>query len=63
MPEVESWSVGKILAHRPSPYDYMQFSVFKNLDALNKYRNHPDHKPVKTKLKQVFDYEVIDSED
>ncbi|MBI2588842.1 Dabb family protein [Candidatus Saccharibacteria bacterium] len=60
--EVKTWSVSKVLSMRPSPYDYVQFSVFDNVKGMDQYRHHPRHEQVKAKLKQVFDYEVVDFE-
>jgi len=60
--EVKDFRVTKVLAHPSHSYNYVQFSVFKDLPALDKYRHHPDHEEVKLALKQVFDYVVINYE-
>ncbi len=58
--EVKTWSVSKVLPMWPSPYDYVQFSVFDDVRGMDKYRHLPRHEQVKAKLKQVFNYEVVD---
>jgi len=60
--EVKDFRVAKLFPHRSNRYNYVQFSVFTDLNALDKYRHHSEHEEVKLALKKVFDYVVINYE-
>jgi hypothetical protein len=60
--EVQEWSVGKQALPSATAYDVAIVSGFENMEALERYRNHPNHVKVKDFLKGVADLVVVDYE-
>ena len=64
IPDIVSYETGINISSRSSAYDLILVSVFQDLDALDSYRNHPEHLKVTGHIKQivsdtiVVDYEV-----
>ena len=62
IPEVREWSVGKQALPSSTAYDLAIVSGFENVEALERYRNHPDHIRIKTLLTATADLVVVDYE-
>lgn len=63
IPEVREWSVGVDLAGAPQKnYDLAQISGFEDLQALRRYREHPEHVQVRDQLSKISDWVVVDYE-
>jgi len=62
IPEVREWSIGKQVYPSSTAYDLAQVSGFENAEALERYRNHPNHIRTKTLLSEIADRAVVDYE-
>jgi hypothetical protein len=62
IPEVREWSVGKQALPSSTAYDLAIVSGFENVEALERYRNHPDHIRIKNLLTATADLVVVDYE-
>lgn len=62
IPEVREWSIGKQALPSSTAYDLAQVSGFENVDALERYRNHPNHIRAKNLLSEIADRIVVDYE-
>lgn len=62
IPEVREWSIGKQALPSSTAYDLAQVSGFENVDALERYRNHPNHIRTKNLLSEIADWVVVDYE-
>jgi hypothetical protein len=62
IPEVREWSVGKQALPSSTAYDLAIVSGFENVEALERYRNHPDHTRTKNLLTEIADLAVVDYE-
>ena len=61
IPALYKMEVGANISTRPSAYDIVLISEFKNEDDLNTYRIHPKHQDVLTYMKQIIsDAKVVD---
>jgi hypothetical protein len=50
IPEIESYEFGRDIVKSERSYDFALVSAFDDLDALDRYRVHPDHQVVVKKL-------------
>lgn len=57
--EVKYLEVGINISDSPRAYDLILITEFENIDALNTYRNHDEHKKVLAKIKPLFDESVV----
>lgn len=64
IPEIKEIEVGINFADSPFSYDIVLISDFENREALDVYKNHPDHLDVAVFVKKivseraVVDYEI-----
>lgn len=62
IPEVREWSIGKQVLPSSTAYDLAQVSSFENVEALEKYRNNPNHIRTKKLMGEIADMVVVDYE-
>ena len=62
IPEIREWSIGTQALPSHSAYDLAQVSGFDNVEALERYRKHPDHVSIKNLLTGLADWVVVDYE-
>ena len=53
IPEILSYEFGRDLVRSERSYDFALVSEFIDLDSLQRYQKHPDHRVVVDKLKQI----------
>jgi hypothetical protein len=58
--EVREWSMGKQALPSKTAYDLAIVSSFENAEALERYRNHPDHIRTKNLLTEIAELAVVD---
>ena len=51
--EIHTYEFGRDLVHSPSSYDFALTALFANLEALNRYQNHPQHLPVLKTMQEI----------
>ena len=51
--EIHSFEFGRNITGSPGSYDFALVSLFANPEALERYRQHPHHRPVIKKIKQI----------
>jgi hypothetical protein len=54
--------MGKQALPSSTAYDLAVVSSFENAEALERYRNHPDHIRIKNLLAEIADLAVVDYE-
>jgi hypothetical protein len=62
IPEVREWSVGTQAIPSSTAYDLAIVSGFDDMEALERYRKHPDHIGTKALLAEIADMAVVDYE-
>jgi hypothetical protein len=62
IPEVREWSIGKQALPSSKAYDVAQVSSFENVEALERYRNHPNHTTTKNLMSDIADWVLVDYE-
>lgn len=62
IPEVREWSIGKQALPSSTAYDLAQVSSFENVEALERYRNNPNHIRTKKLMGEIADMVVVDYE-
>lgn len=62
IPEVREWSIGRQSVPSNTAYDLAQVSGFDNVEALERYRNHPNHIRTKKLMIEIADMVVVDYE-
>ena len=62
IPEAREWSIGKQAFPSSTAFDLAIVSGFENAEALEKYRNHPDHIGIKNLLTEIAEMAVVDYE-
>lgn len=62
IPEVREWSIGKQVLPSSTAYDLAQVSSFENVEALERYRNNPNHIRTKKLMGEIADMVVVDYE-
>lgn len=61
-PAVRQYAVSKVLPHRAEKFQYVQFSSFDDMRGVEEWRRMPTHEGIKSKLKKIASFEVIDYE-
>jgi hypothetical protein len=51
--EIQAYEFGRDVARDERSYDFGLVSLFANLEAVGRYRRHPDHLVVATRLKEM----------
>ena len=51
--EIHAYEFGRDLVRSPRSYDFALTALFANLEALDRYLEHPRHKPVAAKIQQI----------
>lgn len=51
--EIHVYEFGRDLVRSRRSYDFALTALFANLEALNRYLNHPQHKPVPKKIQEI----------
>lgn len=51
--EIHMYEFGRDIVHSDRSYDFALVSLFANLEALDRYRSHPDHLNVLAKIKNL----------
>ena len=51
--EIQSYEFGRDVVRSERSYDFGLVSLFSNMEALNRYRVHPEHQKVLTRIKQM----------
>lgn len=62
IPEVREWSVGEHMVPSEKGYTLAQVSAFEDLDALERFRLHPQHVEVRNVLAEIADWISVDYE-
>jgi hypothetical protein len=53
VPEIRAWLVGPNVKPRPAAYDFALISDFDDLDTLQRYVDHPEHRALVGRLDEV----------
>lgn len=61
--QVRGWLVGEQTFDNPKAWDFFQFSLFDDMNHLQRYREHPEHKRVRAVLASVSDWHAVDYAD
>ena len=51
--EIQSYEFGRDIVHSERSYDFGLVSLFANIEALNRYREHPEHQKVLARIKKM----------
>ena len=51
--EIHAYEFGRDLVHSPRSYDFALTALFANLEALDRYRNHPQHLKVLKTIQEI----------
>ena len=51
--EIREYTFGRDIVHSDRSYDFAMVSSFDDLDAMERYRTHPDHQIIFNKLQEV----------
>jgi len=70
IPQIHSYEFGRDLVRSPRSYDFGLIALFANLESLQRYQNHPEHRKVLETIGQIcqnvitvdFEYAAIKSE-
>jgi hypothetical protein len=62
VPELRAWQVGRNVNPRPVAYDFALVSEVDDLDALQRYVDHPGHQAVVALLREVCTWVSVDLE-
>lgn len=55
------WNVCRQSIDNPKAKDFFQYSVFRDADHLQRYKDHPEHQRVRSILSDICDWVVVDS--
>lgn len=53
IPEIKAFEIGKDALHSSMSYDMALIMKFESFEALEAYKNHPEHKKVSAYVKSV----------
>jgi len=53
VPEIKGFEFGRDLVRSERSYDFALVSAFADLDAMNRYQVHPEHRKVVAKVLQL----------
>jgi quinol monooxygenase YgiN len=59
IPEILSYDFGRDVVHSERSFDFGLVSSFSDLEALERYEEHPDHQAVLGKLKSLCDQIIV----
>ena len=62
IPDIKEWSIGVQALPSTRAYDIAQISGFENIEALQRFRNHPAHLKSRDYLATIADWVVVDYE-
>lgn len=62
VPGVREWSIGEQAFPSEKAFDIAQISSFESVEALDRYRDHPEHIKTREFLSRVADWVVVDYE-
>lgn len=51
--EIQSYEFGRDIVRSERSYDFGLVSLFANMEALNRYREHPDHQKALARIKKM----------
>ena len=51
--EIQSYEFGRDIVRSERSYDFGLVSLFANIEALNRYREHPEHQKVLVRIKKM----------
>lgn len=51
--EIHAYEFGRDLVRSQRSYDFALTSLFANLEALDRYQSHPQHRPVLKKIQEI----------
>ncbi len=60
IPEVRSWEQGRNVSTRDIAYDLALVSAFEDQAALQRYSDHPAHRAVVARLREICTWHVVD---
>ena len=58
--EVRAWEQGYNVSTREIAYDLALYSSFENQEALQRYSDHPAHRAVVERLREICTWHVVD---
>ena len=63
IPEIKSLEIGKDILHSEMSFDMALIGVYEDMEALDRYKNHPEHKKISAFVKSVrLDRVAVDFE-
>lgn len=60
IPEVRAWEQGYNVSGRDIAYDMALYSTFENQEALQRYSDHPAHRAVVERLREICTWHIVD---
>ena len=60
IPEVREWEQGHNVSGRDIAYDLALYSSFESQEALQRYSDHPAHRAVVDRLREICTWHVVD---
>ena len=60
IPEVREWEQGHNVSGRDIAYDLALYSSSENQEALQRYSDHPAHRAVVAKLREICTWHIVD---
>ncbi len=60
IPEVREWEQGYNVSGRDIAYDIALYSSFENQEALLRYSDHPEHRAVVARLREICTWHIVD---
>jgi hypothetical protein len=60
IPEVLAWEQGHNVSGRDIAYDMALYSSFENQEALQRYSDHPAHRAVVDRLREICTWHIVD---
>lgn len=60
IPEVRAWEQGYNVSGRDIAYDLALYSAFEDEASLQRYSDHPAHRAVVARLREICTWHVVD---
>ena len=60
IPEVREWEQGYNVSGRDIAYDLALYSSFDNQETLQRYSDHPAHRAVVSRLREICTWNIVD---
>ena len=60
IPEVREWEQGRNISGRDIAYDLALCSSFESQEALQRYSDHPAHRAVVERLREICTWHIVD---